>query len=235
MEGKAAPRPVFGMIDPFPFQRIQVHVAELFDSLLQTPHIEILETALPEARERVVARCKYQIQLCGGRSFFAPQSARDALLQNLNHSGRHSFDRLADEQRNVIGHNYIAHQREPVAVARLAENLDEGDSGANRAQKRQASIAGEGDEMQMAARVETNEFVSHGTKEKSKPRPFKLERVGHPETLIPERQDQFLGVDVLEWYHPIVSVRQQKKYERVGHRLVVRPSGSVIETKSPVS
>jgi len=30
------------------------------------------------------------------------------------------------------------------------------------------------------------------------------ERVGHPEKL-----NQFLGVDVLEWYHAIVNARQQ--------------------------
>jgi hypothetical protein len=66
--------------------------------------------------------------------------------------------------------------------------------------------------MQMAAPVLTNEFVGHGTKLKSKPRPFKTERVGHPEKL-----NQSLGVDVLEWYHLIVSVRQQKRGERVGH------------------
>src|SRR6266705_4567696 len=38
------------------------------------------------------------------------------------------------------------------------------------------------------------------------------ERVGHPEKL-----NQSLGVDVLEWYHAIVNARQQKKCERVGH------------------
>jgi len=67
--------------------------------------------------------------------------------------------------------------------------------------------------MQMAASVVANEFVGHGTKLKSKPRPFKTERVGHPKKL-----NQSLGVDVLEWYHPIVSVRQQKRGERVGHQ-----------------
>jgi hypothetical protein len=66
--------------------------------------------------------------------------------------------------------------------------------------------------MQMAASVVTNEFVGHGTKESSKPRPFRTERVGHPEKL-----NQFPGVDVLEWYHSTLRVRQQKKRERVGH------------------
>jgi hypothetical protein len=44
------------------------------------------------------------------------------------------------------------------------------------------------------------------------PDPFEPERVGHP-----ERQNQFHGVDVLEWYHPIVRDRQQKKRKRVCH------------------
>jgi hypothetical protein len=56
--------------------------------------------------------------------------------------------------------------------------------------------------MQVTVPVVANEFVGHGTKEKSNPRPFKPERVGHPEKLNPERQNQSLSVDVLEWYHP---------------------------------
>jgi hypothetical protein len=42
------------------------------------------------------------------------------------------------------------------------------------------------------------------------PDPFETERVGHP-----EKPDQSLGVDVLEWYHSTLRVRQQKKRERV--------------------
>jgi hypothetical protein len=44
----------------------------------------------------------------------------------------------------------------------------------------------------------SNEFVSHGTKENSKPRPSKNERVGHPEKPNPERQNKFLGDNVLK-------------------------------------
>ena len=44
----------------------------------------------------------------------------------------------------------------------------------------------------------SNEFVSHGTKENSKPRPPKNERVGHPEKPNPERQNKFLGDNVLK-------------------------------------
>jgi hypothetical protein len=57
--------------------------------------------------------------------------------------------------------------------------------------------------MQMAASGVANEFVDHEMEEKSKPRPSKPERVGHPEEL-----NQSLGVDVLQWYHPNVICRQ---------------------------
>jgi hypothetical protein len=47
--------------------------------------------------------------------------------------------------------------------------------------------------MEMAVSVVANELVGHGRQEKSKPRPSKPERVGHP-----EKQNQFLSVDVLK-------------------------------------
>jgi hypothetical protein len=210
VEGKTAPRPVFRVNDQFSFQRIHVHVVKFLDSLLQTPNIEIVEAALPKARQRIVPTSKVQVQLSGGPPFFVEQAARDALFQNLEDRRRRPFSRFADEQVDVLGHDDVAHQRETVTVAHVAKNLDKDISGVNRTQQRYASIAGEGNEMQMAATVVANKLVGHGRQEKSKPRPFKTERVGHP-----ERLNQFLRVDVLEWYHPIVKARQQKKCERV--------------------
>ena len=162
VERKAAPGPIFGMIDQLSFQRIHVHVVKFFYPLLQAPHIKIIEAPLPESRQRIVAVFKFQTQLSRRFALLAAQAARDALLQHLNHSGRRAFGRFADEQVYVLGHDHVAHQGEPVAVARLAKNLDEGVSGANGAQKRQSPIACEGDEMQMSVAVVTNEFVGHG-------------------------------------------------------------------------
>jgi hypothetical protein len=173
IERKTAPGPVLGMIDQFSFQRIHLHVLELFDSLLQTPHVKVVKPPLPKSRQRIVATCKGQIQLSRGRSPLAAQAARDVLFQNLNHGGRRSLGWLADEQMNVLGHDDITHQGEAVAIAHFAKNMYKSISGANRAQKRQAPIAGEGHEMQMTASVAANEVVGHGKQEQSKPRPFK--------------------------------------------------------------
>jgi len=49
VERKTAPRPVFRVIDQFSFQRIHMHVVKFFDPPLQTPHVEVVESPLPEA------------------------------------------------------------------------------------------------------------------------------------------------------------------------------------------
>ena len=49
-------------------------------------------------------------------------------------------------------------------------------------------------------------------KRSQNPDPFKPKRVGHP-----EKPNQFLRVDVLEWYHLKVIRRQEEHWGRVGH------------------
>ena len=78
-------------------------------------------------------------------------------------------------------------------------------SGAHRPEQRKASITGKRDEMEMAVPLVANDFVGYGAQEKSKPRPFKPERVGHP-----EQRNQSLGVDVLKWYHLIALAGNKK-------------------------
>jgi hypothetical protein len=48
VQGKSTPGPILGMSGQFSLQRIHVHVMDLFEFLFQTPHVEIIEAALPE-------------------------------------------------------------------------------------------------------------------------------------------------------------------------------------------
>jgi hypothetical protein len=59
------------------------------------------------------------------------------------------------------------------------------------------------------------------------PDPLNPERVGHPEKPNPERQNQFTGGDVLEWYHSTVRIRQEKKAEGCATRraLIAQSNG----------
>jgi hypothetical protein len=49
-------------------------------------------------------------------------------------------------------------------------------------------------------------------KRNQNPRPFKVERVGHPKKL-----NQSISDDVLKWYHHNVICRQEENCARVGH------------------
>ena len=60
--------------------------------------------------------------------------------------------------------------------------------------------------------------------EHKNPDPVETEKVGHTEKL-----NQLLCIDVLDWYHSTMQVRQQKKCERVGPvlRVGTLPRGNV--------
>jgi hypothetical protein len=204
------------MIDPFPLQRIHMHVVEFFASFLQTPDIKIVEASLPEAAEHVVVR-KWQTKLPGSDALAATQSARNALLQHLNHSGRRACGRLTDEQMNVLWHDNIAYERESVAVARFAQNLNKSISIGNGAQKGQSSVARECNEMEIASSVMTNELVSHEQKVKI----LTLQKAGGPATRkgkgFGKYKSQYLVDDVSEWYYSTENKCQMKKGEKMRH------------------
>jgi hypothetical protein len=73
--GKTAPGPVLRVGDQATFQGIHVHVLELFDFLLQTPHVEVVEAALPEARRRIRSVIESKFQLPRRGSPFSAQAA----------------------------------------------------------------------------------------------------------------------------------------------------------------
>ena len=54
-------------------------------------------------------------------------------------------------------------------------------SGANQAQRWQTPVTTECDEMEIVASIVADEFIGHGTQEKSKPLPFKTEAVKKPQ------------------------------------------------------
>ena len=81
------------MADQTALHRIHVHVVELFNSLLQTPYIEVVEAALPEPGQKIFAAFKGQFQLSVVRPPFAAQAPRDA--QDLGNQRGDVFDDLS--------------------------------------------------------------------------------------------------------------------------------------------
>jgi hypothetical protein len=52
IEAEAAPFPFFGRVDKSASDRVPMNVAQLLDSLLLSPDIEIIEASLPEVPRR---------------------------------------------------------------------------------------------------------------------------------------------------------------------------------------
>ena len=102
-------------------------VAELLDSLLFRPDIEIIEASLPKSVPVI-----WSIPTGGapGLADFARpgnsgpfQTASETELQRLNGSGESSSLWFSHQQMNVFGHNHVSKNGESVSAADSFENL----------------------------------------------------------------------------------------------------------------
>src|SRR5689334_11791035 len=139
-----------------------MHVFKFLANFLLAPHVEVIESGLPESRQTAVASCKRQAQLLRRRA--APASAeiaRDALLQNFQNQRWRSFRSLADEQVHVIGHDHVSNQQEFVPLTNLAESLHEEISRSCCAEQRQPPITTEREEVQISPSMEAFQTFRH--------------------------------------------------------------------------
>lgn len=92
-------------------------------SLLPTPHVEIIKPPLPETPRRLSRCLRPQTHLLGALpSVTSPQGSRHALLQNLHHRRRGPHLRFRNQQMNVIRHHHIPNQPELISLAHLIQN-----------------------------------------------------------------------------------------------------------------
>ena len=170
------------MSSEFPLYRIHVHVVKFFDELGLTPDIEIVEARLPELRQQVVGMAKWKPELLGRCCFgrLATELPRHALLQNLHDGGRGACGRFADEQVNVIGHDYVTRKSEAVAVAHLVQNLHKQIPGVRGGKQGQPPIAAASDKVQVAQSVAAVQSFRHGNGNRKAP-PLKSVKDGAPQ------------------------------------------------------
>ena len=88
------------------------------------------------------------------------------------------------EQMNMLGHDHITDELEVVPRADLVQNFHKLVTSPRRAEQRTTTIATEGNEMKIAAPIETLQTVAHkqtaNCKAKSKTAPLKSTRMRHP-------------------------------------------------------
>jgi len=108
----------------------------------------------------------------GGHRFawLAAEPPRHALLQDLHDGGSSALARLANEQVNVVRHDDVTHEREPVTVAHFAQNPHKQILRARRGKQGQPSVTAARDEVEVSQSVPTSQAFRHG-KSNQKPRP----------------------------------------------------------------
>jgi len=122
-----------------------MNVAELLNKLRVIADIEIVVPLLPEVRG------------------IANQSPRHTLLQRLDgHSERCSLW-LADQQVNMLWHDYIAVHAKPEAASDTFERGLEGARRRLRGERRRAMVAAEGDKVSLAGLVKALQSPGHET------------------------------------------------------------------------
>jgi len=100
-----------------------MHIPQLLDPFSRRPHVEVVETRLPEhstglfakqfALARITTLASRQQRLCG------------ALLDDLHHGRRTPHLRFREQQMNMFGHDHVANDDKSIALARLLENGEE--------------------------------------------------------------------------------------------------------------
>jgi hypothetical protein len=166
----AAPSPFLRIRHQPSRHRIEMDIVEFFISLLLAPHIEIIETAVPEPPRTRSGR--FIVLLA--------QLARNSLFQNLNRRRGCPGLRLSHQQMDVLRHDSVAGQKKPAPRAGFVENPQEHIACVCGFQQREALITTESNEVKVMFPVAALQTLRHRNKFKtSRPLPT-AQRTGHP-------------------------------------------------------
>jgi hypothetical protein len=136
-----------------------MHVTQLLHPLALAPDVEIVKAMLP-----------YVIRVPGKEFRLSPTAplgqlpqypARESLLNRLHDTRRIGFLWFADQQVDVLRHDYEAYDYEGIALPHLFEHTQEQITPPGTAQPPLPMIATAGDEVQMLSAVVALEVSRH--------------------------------------------------------------------------
>lgn len=133
---------------------------EFLEDLCAGVDIEIVVAALPEAAQPPVSG-ETQRQLAFAVAFLPAYPAGEPLLEDLDDSCWRREAGFAEQQMHVLGHEHETDQCKVIARTHFLKNFDGQIPGASGAQQRPASIAAEGDEMQVPAASDAFQMMRH--------------------------------------------------------------------------
>jgi hypothetical protein len=156
---KTAPAPEFRTRDQTPLHRIAMHIAKFLDALVFGPDVEIVKSFLPDVLRRVIDQTK--LRRSSGLRENAPRKAQ---FERLHHRRWILFFWFTDEQVNVLGHDHVSHNDEPIALAHLFEHGEKQVATFLCVKQRTALITTAGDEVQVSGSIKTFGLAVHSNK-----------------------------------------------------------------------
>jgi hypothetical protein len=158
----AAPSPQLGRRNEKPFDRIPVHVTELFDALASAPYIEVVKARLPHVLWRFLERNR--LRPPAATLLLRQDAACKAEFQSLHDNRGSTVLWLADEKMKMLGHDHVSDDDELVSLTDLFEDLEKKITPDGAAEQRLTLITTTSDEVKVSGTVVTGETPSHGKK-----------------------------------------------------------------------
>ena len=160
---ETAPSPLLRFGNQSAIHGVSVNVAQLLDALMLCPHVEIIETRLPDMAGRVatghVVRDGETPTLPEGKS---ATRAGEAVFDDFHHEGRIADVGLGDQQMKMLRHDDVAVNNEAILAAGFLEDFEEQVATEGGAEMRAAVVTTAGDVVQIVVAVETVEALRHG-------------------------------------------------------------------------
>ncbi|HTZ88749.1 MAG TPA: hypothetical protein VMA71_00330 [Alloacidobacterium sp.] len=138
-----APNPVVRRQNQPTFHWILMHVKQFFRHLLLSENVEVIKSPLPHLASNHIVYL-----------------SRRTLFHNLQHRGKSSDLRLAQEEMNMLGHDYISSHSKKIFLADFFEYLQK-DIPRFSIQKRKSMVAAKSDEMKIVSAVVSREPSWH--------------------------------------------------------------------------
>lgn len=162
IEPPTGPGPVSRMRNQTPFDRVMVHVSQLFISFSGAPNIQIVKAPLPNAEmsmimDRIGQGQASQHVPAPGRLLMALQISEDKLgrtfFKAADDPGGVSFFRGPDQKMEMFGHKNVPDDSELKLDAQVIEGCDKTTAKAIRIEEARSTISAGGDKVQVVEAV----------------------------------------------------------------------------------
>ena len=128
-----------------------MHVAEFLRTLASRPHIEVVETLLPDVLRHVLEQTG--LRRIAAPPFLGQNAPRKTKFESLHHSRRILLLPLADKQMSVFGHNGVSDDDEHIALSHLLQHFEQQVTAERSAEQRLSPIATASDEMKITGAI----------------------------------------------------------------------------------